>query len=137
MKMIKELAHAEAEIYTPYGATESLPLTSVSCSEVVERGYLGQTQGRGVCVGTVTPGVNIRLIKVSDKVIESWEEAELIERPIHTDEAITPFNARERIGEIVVYGPSTTQAYLRHPQGDALAKIKVLHRTLSPLKRKS
>ena len=124
MKTIKELAHAEAEIYTPYGATESLPLTSVSCSEVVERGYLGQTQGRGVCVGKVTPGVTIRLIKVSDKLIESWEEAELIERPIHSDEAINPFNAHERIGEIVVYGPSTTQAYLRQPQGDALAKIK-------------
>ncbi|MAD60938.1 MAG: peptide synthase [Myxococcales bacterium] len=124
MKIIKEAAHSTADIYTPYGATESLPLSSISCSEVLERGYLGQTQGRGVCVGKTTPGVNIRLIKVTDEAIESWSDAELIERPIHSDEAITPFNAYDRIGEIVVYGPSTTQAYLSHPQGDTLSKIK-------------
>ena len=133
MQILREQAHPDAEIYTPYGATESLPLSSISCSELLERGYLGQVEGRGVCVGKATPGVHIRLIKVTDDAIESWDQAEIIDRPIHSDEEITPFNAIDRIGEIIVYGPSTTQAYLSHPQGDALAKIKGAPPQVSPI----
>ena len=124
MKTIKQAAHETAEIYTPYGATESLPLSSISCSEVIERGYRGQRSGRGVCVGLPTAGVSIKIIKVTDQVISSWDEVELIEVTMPSDRSITPKNTAEHIGEIVVYGPSTTQSYIAHPKGNALSKIK-------------
>ena len=63
MITLREACHAEAEIYTPYGATESLPISSVSCQELINGGHAGQRAGYGVCVGKPTPGVTVKLFK--------------------------------------------------------------------------
>ena len=44
-----------AELHTPYGMTEALPLTDISLPELEEAG-----SGNGVCVGRPLPGVQIR-----------------------------------------------------------------------------
>ena len=112
MSQLKAVSHPDAEIYTPYGATESLPICSISCSELLKRGEEGQKEGKGVCVGRVVSGVEVRIIPISDEPISEWSDTEIIDSSI------------ENVGEIVVYGPSTTQNYLAHPQGDKDAKIK-------------
>jgi acyl-coenzyme A synthetase/AMP-(fatty) acid ligase/pimeloyl-ACP methyl ester carboxylesterase len=45
-----------AELHTPYGMTEALPLTDISLPELEEAG-----SGNGVCVGRPLPGVRIRV----------------------------------------------------------------------------
>jgi acyl-CoA synthetase (AMP-forming)/AMP-acid ligase II len=45
-----------ADLHTPYGMTEALPLTDVSLTGIVEAG-----DGDGVCVGTPLAGVQIRI----------------------------------------------------------------------------
>lgn len=124
MDILRQACHEEAEIYTPYGATESLPVSSVSCQELLDNGHAGQRAGFGVCVGHPTPGVVVTIIRVSDEPLSSWEEVTLIEEPLRADEPLTPQSALEKVGELVVYGPSTTQSYLAHSMGDALSKIQ-------------
>jgi acyl-coenzyme A synthetase/AMP-(fatty) acid ligase/pimeloyl-ACP methyl ester carboxylesterase len=45
-----------AELHTPYGMTEALPLTDISLPELEETG-----SGNGVCVGRPLPGVRLRI----------------------------------------------------------------------------
>lgn len=45
-----------AELHTPYGMTEALPLTDISLPELEEAG-----SGNGVCVGRPLPGVRLRI----------------------------------------------------------------------------
>ncbi|HEX3197490.1 MAG TPA: alpha/beta fold hydrolase [Propionibacteriaceae bacterium] len=45
-----------AELHTPYGMTEALPLTDISLPELEEAG-----SGNGVCVGRPLPGVQLRI----------------------------------------------------------------------------
>ena len=45
-----------AELHTPYGMTEVLPVTDITLSEIEAAG-----PGNGVCVGRPLPGVEVRL----------------------------------------------------------------------------
>jgi acyl-coenzyme A synthetase/AMP-(fatty) acid ligase/pimeloyl-ACP methyl ester carboxylesterase len=45
-----------AELHTPYGMTEALPLTDISLPELEQAG-----SGNGVCVGRPLPGVQLRI----------------------------------------------------------------------------
>jgi olefin beta-lactone synthetase len=98
-----------ADINTPYGATEALPVCTISALEVIEHTAERTRTGAGTCVGRPFAGVRVKIIEITDN-------------PIHTISA-----ARElpmgQIGEIIVQGPSVTRHYLRRPDADALAKI--------------
>jgi acyl-CoA synthetase (AMP-forming)/AMP-acid ligase II len=64
ISQFRRMLEKSARFYTPYGATEALPI-AVAESETI----LGQTaamteQGHGICVGTVTPGSDVRIIWV-------------------------------------------------------------------------
>ena len=50
-----------AEMHTPYGMTEALPVTDVSRDEIAAAG-----RGDGVCVGRPLPGVEVRVSPLSD-----------------------------------------------------------------------
>lgn len=99
----------QGKIYTPYGATEALPLTLIDEQEIInETGPLTET-GAGVCVGRPIGGTEIRIIPISEEAIPRW----------HDGLALPP----GEIGEIVVKGAIVTRAYLNRPQQTALAKI--------------
>lgn len=98
-----------AEIYTPYGATEALPVALTGAREVLAETGAMTAQGKGVCVGRPVKGVEVEVIRVSDEPIARWDEA---------------LRARDgEVGEIVVKGPVVTRGYFRRPEADALAKI--------------
>ena len=44
----------DAELHTPYGMTEALPVADISLAEIEEAGA-----GNGVCVGRPLPGVEV------------------------------------------------------------------------------
>ena len=123
MKRLRDACHPDAEIYTPYGATESLPVTSISCEEVMSRGIAGQTSGRGVCVGRPPQGVHVRIIKVTDESLPLWNDVHIIDRRLNAQDELNPTTAAILVGEVVVYAASTTQSYLSRPEGDRISKI--------------
>lgn len=108
-RMLKSFEHDDANIYTPYGATESLPVASISGREVLSETADRSRQGAGTCVGRLFPRVCVRIIEITDGPIEHVSETR--ELP------------RGEIGEILVQAPPTTREYFRRPDATALAKV--------------
>jgi acyl-CoA synthetase (AMP-forming)/AMP-acid ligase II len=99
----------EARIFTPYGATEALPVCSIGSDEILGETRQATDRGAGVCVGRPVPGVRVAVIRISDDPIADW-----------SDDLLVPDGT---IGELVVQGPVVTQEYFNRPQATALAKI--------------
>lgn len=99
-----------AEVYTPYGATEALPVASIGGRELTAECHPRTRQGAGICVGRPVPGITLRVIRITDEPIESWSDG--LEVP------------QGDIGEIAVRGEVVTQAYFGLPQATGLAKIR-------------
>jgi olefin beta-lactone synthetase len=81
-----------AELHTPYGMTEALPVTDISLAQIEAAG-----SGNGVCVGTAVPGVQIR--------ISALDDAAQADGPLTSEPEVT--------GEICVSGPQVKQRYDR------------------------
>ncbi|MEM7792221.1 MAG: fatty acid CoA ligase family protein [Verrucomicrobiota bacterium] len=96
-------------IHTPYGATEALPVTSISASEVLSDTAEKTLQGSGTCVGKPLPTVKVSIIKPVDGAIQSFGDVDAL--------------APGEIGEIIVQGPSVTRKYDKLPQVDLETKI--------------
>jgi acyl-CoA synthetase (AMP-forming)/AMP-acid ligase II len=97
------------EIHTPYGATEALPVSSISASEVLEQTAERTQQGAGTCVGRPLPEVSVRIIEPVDGAIACIDQ--VVDLPLG------------KIGEIIAQGPSVTRGYDRLAQADADSKI--------------
>ncbi len=100
-------------MYTPYGATEALPVASISSREVLDETAERTRTGAGTCVGRAFPGVSIKIIEINHGPIATLSMAR--ELPAG------------QIGEIIVQGPSVTRSYLRRPLAEAEAKIADPH----------
>jgi acyl-CoA synthetase (AMP-forming)/AMP-acid ligase II len=97
------------QIFTPYGATEALPVAVIGSDEVFRDTQHQTARGAGTCVGRPVPDILVRIIRISDEPIAHW-----------SDDLLAPAG---QIGEIVVHGPVVTQEYFRRPDLTALAKI--------------
>ena len=97
-----------ADVFTPYGATESLPVASISGREILERREAAET-GAGTCVGKIAPGIDCRLIRITDDAVEDWSDELEVEPGCE--------------GEIVVRGPAVTRSYKFEPEHNRLSKI--------------
>ncbi len=89
------------KLHSPYGATEALPVSTVSVDEIDP----GST--RGACVGRPVAGIDVRIIPISDVPVA----------------APGPGLARGSAGEIIVRGPIVTREYDALPEATAAAKI--------------
>lgn len=98
-----------AEIFTPYGATEALPVCSIGSSEILGETRAITDAGGGVCIGRPVPGIRLEIIKISDDAIPLW----------HDSLRVPP----GRIGEIVVQGEQVTRGYHNRPEANRLSKI--------------
>lgn len=110
LQRVKKILPADAKIYTPYGATESLPIVSIESSEVLSETWELTRDGKGTCVGRPLPEIEVRIIAISEEVI--------------TDVRSDMFLETGEIGEIIVRGPVVTRAYQNNPDETALAKIQ-------------
>lgn len=107
-----------AKIFTPYGATECLPIASISADEVLGEIRPLQENGAGTCLGHPVEGIEIKILQSSDDIISEINEENTL--------------ALGFIGEIVVSGDNVTEAYDQLPEATKLAKIwengRVWHR---------
>lgn len=99
-----------ADIHTPYGATESLPVASINGRTLLQECIDRSRVGGGTCVGEPLPGIELRIIRISDEPIPEW-----------SDELLVPDGER---GEIVVAGPVVTKEYFGLQEATAASKIR-------------
>ena len=97
------------EVFTPYGATESLPVASIGSSTILGETRAATESGAGVCVGSPVEGMEAAIIWIDDRPIAEWSDS--LRVPQGT------------IGEIAVRGPVVTRSYFARPEATALAKI--------------
>jgi len=94
------------DTYTPYGATECLPVSLISGKEILKKFKSLTLSGKGICIGKAAPETEIKIIAASDIPVRDFQELE-----------------SGHIGEILVRGPQVTKAYFEMPQETELAKI--------------
>lgn len=107
-RMARRLA-PDAQVFTPYGATEALPVASIGSNEILGETRAETDKGGGVCVGRPVPGMRVAIIRISDEPLAAWSD--------------TLLAASGEIGEICVQGPVVTRAYFNKLEATRLAKI--------------
>jgi acyl-CoA synthetase (AMP-forming)/AMP-acid ligase II len=95
--------------HSPYGATESLPVASISATEVIGETAAATAAGKGTCVGRPVREIQIKIIAITDAPVAALADAQ--ELPAG------------EIGEIIVCGPVVTKEYDALPEATAAAKI--------------
>lgn len=99
----------EGDIYTPYGATEALPVASIAATDVLDGTERQSQLGAGTCVGSKFPGIQWRVIRITDEPLASIDQTETLEPG--------------EIGELIVQGPVVTTEYVTRTESNALHKI--------------
>lgn len=90
-------------LHSPYGATEALPVSSISSDEIPARSTAG------ACVGRTVPDIDVKIIAIIDAPIANLADAQAL--------------PAGQIGEIIVRGPVVTKSYDALPEATAAAKI--------------
>ena len=102
---------SKGQAYTPFGATEALPVTLGPFEEIHGTGpQPANTGDLGTYVGKPVHGVSVRIIKPSHGAIPQLKDAV----------ALPPF----AIGEVAVRGPNVSGAYDHRPDADRVGKIR-------------
>jgi len=91
------------QLHSPYGATEALPVSTVSAGEI------DADSVRGACVGRPVAGMQAAIISFSDQPVTSLAPGSLL--------------ASGSVGEIIVRGPVVTREYDGLPEATAAAKV--------------
>lgn len=117
IREFRGLLPERAEFYTPYGATESLPIAIAESRLILEQSLVGQ----GICVGPPTPGTRCLIMPIQDSE----------QLMFHAVSAL----ANREIGEIIVQGPQVSRQYYQRPEADRAHKMRdatngeIWHRT--------
>ena len=106
---IRALLPADAAFYTPYGATECLPVAVIE-SRGLQATRAATEAGAGTCVGRAVAPNEVRIIRIDDAPIERWSDDLVVDTGV--------------IGEITVAGPTATDTYFRRDASTKLAKIR-------------
>jgi acyl-CoA synthetase (AMP-forming)/AMP-acid ligase II len=109
VEKIRALLPDDAQFWTPYGATECLPVAVIEGREL--QSTRAQTeQGAGTCVGRPVAPNEVRIIAIDDAPIAHWSQA----LPL----------APGVVGEITVAGPTATDSYFNREAATLAAKIR-------------
>src|SRR5690606_15763243 len=104
---MRELLPPDAQFWTPYGATECLPVAVIEGREL-QATREATERGAGTCVGRAVAPNQVRIIRVSDEPIGDWSSDLLV--------------ADGEVGEITVAGPTVTDSYYNREAATVLAK---------------
>lgn len=99
-----------ADVYTPYGATECLPISLPSARTLLGDTTSRTIAGAGTCVGRPIPGSEVRIIAIDDGEMNTFADAQIL--------------GPNQVGEIVVTSAVTTPGYFRRPADDRKHKLR-------------
>lgn len=98
-------------VFTPYGATEALPVTVAPGHEVFSHKGESATTGEiGTFVGTAIGELELKIIESLDGEIQNISDVKFLKA--------------QEIGEIIVKGANVSPSYLNRPDADKVGKIK-------------
>lgn len=97
------------QIFTPYGATEALPIASIESREILNETAAMSRLGAGTCVGHRFPAVSWKIIAIDDGPLNSLADTRELEPG--------------QIGELLVSGPMVTKEYVTRLDQNALHKV--------------
>ena len=106
---MRELLPGDAQFWTPYGATECLPVAVIEGRELQATRAATET-GAGTCVGRAVAPNEVRIIAITDAPIADWNDA------VEVGEGV--------VGEITVAGPTATDSYFNREAQTRAAKIR-------------
>lgn len=96
--------------YTPYGATECLPIANISGKDILMYHQKLILDGAGTCVGKALQGVNIKIIESTFTELAKIADANIL--------------GVNSVGEIIVNAPNMTKAYFKNDDATKKSKIK-------------
>lgn len=99
----------DAQMHTPYGATECLPVATIEAREVLDETAEQTDQGAGICVGRKFDSIEWKVIRITDEPISNIDDIE----EVPTGE----------IGELIVRGPQVSPEYVTNTKANATNKI--------------
>jgi len=118
IEQFSALLSEDAEIHTPYGATEAVPILSIKSREILNETRELSDKAYGTCIGRPINDIDIRIIEISDESIDEWSD----------DLLVSPGD----VGEIAVSGDLVSRQYFENHTANRLSKIKdgddILHR---------
>ena len=113
IRRMQNSLYQDAEIHTPYGATECLPVSSISATQIDDKMIDRIESGDGVCVGRPVNPNEVRIIKLSDMAFNDISET--TELPLGMP------------GEIIVTGPTCTDSYWERDTDTVMSKLTDEH----------
>jgi acyl-CoA synthetase (AMP-forming)/AMP-acid ligase II len=118
LQSIRSVMHPDGKMYTPYGATEALPIASIESRDVLGETAAKTANGAGTCVGSRFPSMEWRVIRITDSPMQQIGETESL--------------PKGEIGELVVSGPVVSTRYVTRVDQNAIHKLsdgdRVWHR---------
>ncbi len=105
----RDMLSPDGELYSNYGATESLPLCEIDGTTVLKETWERTERGEGLCVGPGLPGVELRIVPATEAPIANIGDVE----------ALPP----GEVGEVVARSPHISEDYFRDPAATAANKI--------------
>ena len=109
LESFSQMLPPDTQVFTPYGATESMPVSSIGSHEILHETRYDTDKGKGVCIGKPVEKMAVKVIGITDDPIPQWVDS--LELSVGN------------IGEIVVKGPTTTRSYYNQENATRLAKI--------------
>ena len=109
LQRIRKIIAEDGDAFTPYGATEALPVACNSASVVLNETAAKTRAGFGTCVGHKFERIEWRVIEISNTPLT--EIAQTKEVPAGT------------IGELMVRGPAVTDRYVTRTSANADHKV--------------
>jgi len=106
---LRQFVHEDANIETPYGATEALPIASIESRQVIAETGPAANKGKGVCVGTRFEDVRWKVIAIVDGPLRSIDEVSELQPG--------------KIGELMVAGPMVTRRYVTRLDQNEIHKV--------------
>ncbi len=97
-------------VHTPYGATECLPVASISSAELSGDLQARTRAGAGICVGRPVAPNRVAILRLLDEPAEVLHPEDLL--------------PQGETGEIIVTGPTATDSYWRREEQTRLAKTR-------------
>lgn len=109
LQRIRSIIADDGDAFTPYGATEALPVACNSATVVLNETAEKTRTGFGTCVGHKFDRIDWRVIEISDQPL--------------TDVAQTKEVPAGTIGELMVRGPAVTDRYVTRTSANADHKV--------------
>lgn len=110
LQRMQQAIAPDGEVHTPYGATEALPVATISAREVLGETAAKSATGAGTCVGRKFPGIEWRIIRISDEPLADISQTEML--------------PPGEIGELIVRGEVVTREYVTRKEANAFHKIR-------------